>query len=89
MHCKPTLRHVALFLEGIHTLEYSISALDLSNKPGPPHNPDHLNWCNTGCKNLLFVPSETSQIARINLKSDRIPLKNNSWSLIWRQVVGK
>ena len=38
MHCKPTLRCLKLLLEGFHTLEYRISALDLSTKPGPPHN---------------------------------------------------
>ena len=37
VHCKFNLRRVTLFSEGIHPPEYSISALGLSNKPGPPH----------------------------------------------------
>ena len=59
MHCKSTLRRVTLFSEGIHTPEYSISALDLSNKPGPPHGAE------SGASAVPSVTQSGSQASRV------------------------
>ena len=58
MHCKPTLRRVKLFLEGIYTLEYTLF---------PPSNcpkiRDHLNGTRADLTTALLVPLPVGLLA--------------------------